>query len=41
MRRIDEVNQMVLLMDGRSIPIDDILEVNCGEFDSEEGDMQL
>ncbi len=41
MKRIDEFSRMVLLMDGRSIPIDDILDVDCKEFNSEEGDMQL
>lgn len=40
-KRLDEFSQMVLLMDGRSIPIDDILEVDCREFHSEEGDMKL
>ncbi len=41
MKRIDEFSRMVLLMDGRSIPIDDILDVDCKEFNSEEGAMQL
>ncbi len=41
MKRIDEFSRMVLLMDGRSIPIDDILDVDCKEFTLEEGDMQL
>ncbi len=41
LKRIDEFSRMVLLMDGRSIPIDDILDADCKEFTSEEGDMQL
>jgi len=38
-KRIDEFCQAVLLTDGGSIPIDDILEVNCEGFDPEEGGM--
>jgi len=40
-KRIDEIKQVILLMDGKSIPIDDLLDVDCGALGSEEGVMRL
>lgn len=36
-KRIDEFGQVILLMDGSSIPIDAVFEIDCGEMGSEEG----
>lgn len=40
-KRIDGFNRIILLMDGQSISIDDLLEVNCELFDSEGGSVSL
>lgn len=40
-KRIDDFNRIILLTDGQSISIDDLLEVNCELFDSEGGSASL